>query len=555
MAIEVGVGPLDEELERWEKENQIGELPKVYTSAGIEIKPLYTPKDIEGLDYMRDLGLPGEYPFTRGIYPAMYRRKLWTMRQYSGFGTPRYTNQLWKWLLEEGQTGLSCAFDLPTQMGYDSDNEEFQDEVGTVGVAVDSLLDFEILFDGLPLDRLSTSFTINAITPIITAMYVAVAEKQGVPMDKVAGTVQNDILKEYIGRGAWIFPLEHSMRLIGDMFEFCSKYMPRFNPVSVCGYHIRESGANAVQEVGLCFLNACAYIENALARGLDIDSFVHRVTFNMASYMDLFEEVAKFRAARRIWASLIRHRYGAKKPSSWMWRWFAGTPGGTFTYRQPDNNIIRGTIEALATVLGGVQALTVNTKDEAYAIPTPEAQEIALRTQQIIAYESGVANTVDPLAGSYFVESLTNRMQEEIEKFMQHIWDRGGIIKSIEDGYVQRIVLEESYKRYKRIYETREQLVVGENIFVKEDEQPPMKLMRRDERVIEEQLESLRKVKSMRSQAAVDRALKELRRVAESGENIMPATLEAVKAYCTVGEMTAVLREVFGEFREPMNIF
>jgi methylmalonyl-CoA mutase N-terminal domain/subunit len=555
MAIEVGVGPLDGELERWEKENQIGELPRVYTSAGIEIKPLYTPKDIEGLDYMRDLGLPGEYPFTRGIYPAMYRRKLWTMRQYSGFGTPRYTNQLWKWLLEEGQTGLSCAFDLPTQMGYDSDNEEFQDEVGTVGVAVDSLLDFEILFDGLPLDRLSTSFTINAITPIITAMYVAVAEKQGVPMDKVAGTVQNDILKEYIGRGAWIFPLEHSMRLIGDMFEFCSKYMPRFNPVSVCGYHIRESGANAVQEVGLCFLNACAYIENALARGLDIDSFVHRVTFNMASYMDLFEEVAKFRAARRIWASLIRHRYGAKKPSSWMWRWFAGTPGGTFTYRQPDNNIIRGTIEALATVLGGVQALTVNTKDEAYAIPTPEAQEIALRTQQIIAYESGVANTVDPLAGSYFVESLTNRMQEEIEKFMQHIWDRGGIIKSIEDGYVQRIVLEESYKRYKRIYETREQLVVGENIFVKEDEQPPMKLMRRDERVIEEQLESLRKVKSMRSQAAVDRALKELRRVAESGENIMPATLEAVKAYCTVGEMTAVLREVFGEFREPMNIF
>ncbi len=555
MAIEVGVGPLDEELERWEKENQIGELPKVYTSSGIEIKPLYTPKDVEGMDYMRDMGLPGEYPFTRGIYPTMYRKKLWTMRQYSGFGTPRYTNQLWKWLLEEGQTGLSCAFDLPTQMGYDSDHEEFQDEVGTVGVAIDSLLDFEILFDGLPLDRLSTSFTINAITPIITAMYVAVAEKQGVPMERVAGTVQNDILKEYIGRGAWIFPLEHSMRLIGDMFEFCSKYMPRFNPVSVCGYHIRESGANAVQEVGLCFLNACAYIENALSRGLDIDSFVHRVTFNMASYMDLFEEVAKFRAARRIWAKLIRYRYGAKKPTSWMWRWFAGTPGGTFTYHQPDNNIIRGTIEALATVLGGVQALTVNTKDEAYAIPTPEAQEIALRTQQIIAYESGVANTVDPLAGSYFVESLTNRMQEEIEKFMQHIWDRGGIIKSIEDGYVQRIVLEESYKRYKAIYETKEQLVVGENIFVKENEQPPMKLMKRDERVIEEQLESLRKVKEMRSQAAVDRALRELRRAAESGENIMPATLEAVKAYCTVGEMTAVLRDVFGEFREPMNIF
>ncbi len=555
MAIEVGTGPLDEELERWEKENQIGELPKVYTSSGIEIKPLYTPKDTEGLDYMRDIGLPGEYPFTRGIYPAMYRKKLWTMRQYSGFGTPRYTNQLWKWLLEEGQTGLSCAFDLPTQMGYDSDNEEFQDEVGTVGVAIDSLMDFEILFDGLPLDKLSTSFTINAITPIITAMYVAVAEKQGVPMEKVAGTVQNDILKEYIGRGAWIFPLEHSMRLIGDMFEFCSKYMPRFNPVSVCGYHIRESGANAVQEVGLCFLNACAYIENALERGLDIDSFVHRVTFNMASYMDLFEEVAKFRAARRLWAKLMRYRYNAKKPSSWMWRWFAGTPGGTFTYHQPDNNIIRGTIEALATVLGGVQALTVNTKDEAYAIPTPEAQEIALRTQQIIAYESGVANTVDPLAGSYFVESLTNQMQEEIEKFMQHIWDRGGIIKSLEDGYVQRIVLEESYKRYKRIYETKEQLVVGENIFVKEQEQPPMKLMKRDEGVIEEQLESLRRVRAMRSQSTVDRALKELRRVAQSRENIMPATLEAVKAYCTVGEMTAVLRDVFGEFKEPMNIF
>lgn len=543
---------LEARYQAWEEANKVSSLPRATTSAGIEIKPLYTALDA-AVNCAEQVGLPGEYPFTRGVHSLMHRSKVWTMRQYSGYSTAKESNERNKFFFQQGVTGLSVAFDLPTQMGYDSDNPEVEDEVGRVGVAVDTLADMELLFDGLPLDRISTSFTINAITPIILAMYVAVGEKQGVVPEKLTGTVQNDILKEYFARGAYIFPLRPSMKMVGDTFEFCSQKMPKFVPLSVCGYHIRESGADAVQEIAYAFCNAAAYIENAVQRGLDIDSFAPRISFNLAAHMDLFEEVAKFRAARRLWAKLLKERFGAKDPRSWKFLYFAGTGGSTYTAQQPDNNIIRGTLETLAIVLGGCQALTVNTKDEGHAIPTAEASLTALRTQQVIALESGVANTVDPLGGSWYVESLTDAMEREMVKVMEDVESKGGMIKCIEDGYVQRNILKNALQ-IQRDIETGKKPLIGVNTLTME-EAPPVNLHQWNSEHCREQQMRLQQVKENRDEARVQKALSALKEAAVSQENIMEATLAAVKAYATVGEMTAVLKEVYGTFREPLDLF
>lgn len=544
---------LQETVRSWYLQNGVEHYPVFHTDSGIPVEPIYTPLQQNESDYMTKIGLPGEYPFTRGVYPLMYRSKIWTMRQYSGYATAKESNERNKFFYQQGVTGLSVAFDLPTQMGYDSDNPEIMDEVGRVGVAIDTLADMEVLFQDLPLDKISTSFTINAITPIILAMYIAVGEKQGVSRAKLTGTVQNDILKEYFSRGAFIFPPRPALRLIADSFSYCTKEMPKFVPVSVCGYHIRETGADAIQEIAYAFLNAMAYIEEALGQGLDIDSFASRISFNFSAHMNLFEEVAKFRAARRIWAKLLREHYQAREAKSWKMLFFAGTGGSTFTAQQPENNIIRATIETLAIVLGGGQALTVNTKDEGHAIPSEKASVTALRTQQIIAFESGLPDTVDPLGGSYYIEGLTDAMEERIMGAMAEIEDYGGMVKAIEEGFVQRKILQKAMEHARAVEEGRK-IVIGVNKFVM-DEEMPEGLHSWNMQQVEEQQERLRQVKAKRRAEDVSKALAGLRACALSGENIMPATLEAVKAYCTVGEMSSVLREVFGTFREPVQVF
>ena len=544
---------LQETVRSWYLQNGVEHYPVIHTDSGIPVEPIYTPLQQNESDYMTKIGLPGEYPFTRGVYPLMYRSKIWTMRQYSGYATAKESNERNKFFYQQGVTGLSVAFDLPTQMGYDSDNPEIMDEVGRVGVAIDTLADMEVLFQDLPLDKISTSFTINAITPIILAMYIAVGEKQGVSRAKLTGTVQNDILKEYFSRGAFIFPPRPALRLIADSFSYCTKEMPKFVPVSVCGYHIRETGADAIQEIAYAFLNAMAYIEEALGQGLDIDSFASRISFNFSAHMNLFEEVAKFRAARRIWAKLLREHYQAREAKSWKMLFFAGTGGSTFTAQQPENNIIRATIETLASVLGGGQALTVNTKDEGHAIPSEKASVTALRTQQIIAFESGLPDTVDPLGGSYYIEGLTDAMEERIMGAMAEIEDYGGMVKAIEEGFVQRKILQKAMEHARAVEEGRK-IVIGVNKFVM-DEEMPEGLHSWNMQQVEEQQERLRQVKAKRRAEDVSKALAGLRACALSGENIMPATLEAVKAYCTVGEMSSVLREVFGTFREPVQVF
>lgn len=526
------------------------------TTSGVPIKTVYGPDDIADLDYQRDLGDPGQYPMTRGPYPEMYRTKLWTMRTYTGFGTVSEVNR-WNRRLyeEEGATGLSIALDLPTQMGYDSDHPEWSPEVGRVGVAIDSLADFEVLFEGIPLDKVSTSFTINAPAFLFLALYQVTGERQGVTPEKLRPIVQNDILKEFFARGACVFPVEPSLRLVADTFEYCSEVMPRANPISVCGYHIRESGANAVQEMAFAISNAIEYIDRALARGLDIDAFAPRISWNLAAHMDLFEEVAKYRASRRIWARLMKERYGAKDPRSWRFLWFAGTSGSTFSHRQPLNNIVRATVEALALVLGGVQSMTVNTWQEAFEIPDQEAMLTALRTQQIIAYESGVPNTADPLAGSYFVESLTNTYEERILELMEDVKRRGGMARSIESGYIAQVVLEEAY-RHAQAVESGERKIVGENIFVLEDEHTPTGLFEHDPKALEEQKARLAEVRANRDTTAVADALAKLEKAAsDPNTNIMGATLDCVRAYVTIGEIFETLRRVFGEYREPLNIF
>jgi methylmalonyl-CoA mutase N-terminal domain/subunit len=531
-------------------------VPEVTTTSGVPIKPVYGPEDVAGSDYDRDVADPGTYPYTRGPYPTMYRQKLWTMRTYTGFGTVVETNRWNRRLFErEGVHGLSTALDLPTQMGYDSDHPEWQAEVGRVGVAIDSLADFEQLFDGIPLDRISCSFTINAPAFLFLALYQAAGEAQGVEAATLRPIVQNDILKEFFARGACVFPVEESLRLVADTFRYCSEVMPRANPISVCGYHIRESGATAVQEMGFAIGNAIEYVRRALDRGLSIDAFAPRISWNIGAFMNLFEEVAKYRASRRIWARLMRERFGAEDPRSWRFLWFAGTCGSTFSHRQPLNNIVRATVETLALALGGVQSITVNTWQEAFEIPDQEAMLTALRTQQVVAYESGVADTADPLAGSYYVESLTDEYERRILELLDEIEHRGGMARCVESGWVAREVAREAY-RHVRAVESGERPIVGENIFQMDDEDPPARLYRHSDRALQEQRARLETVRSRRDGARVRRALDDLRdAAADPSVNVMPATLEAVRAYATVGEVFAVLRGVFGEYREPVDIF
>ena len=540
----------------WEKKvlsDFLAKLPErkkeFATSSGISVDRLFTPLDTEGFDYVTDLAFSGEYPFTRGVYPTMYRARFWTMRQYAGFGTAEETNARFKYLLDHGQTGLSVAFDLPTQIGYDCDHPLSQGEVGKAGVSVSTLQDMEILFKGIPLDKVTTSMTINAPATALLAMYIAVGEKQGVPEARLGGTIQNDILKEFIARGMYAFPPKPSMRLVTDIFEYCSENMPRWNTISISGYHIREAGATATQEVAFTLADGIAYVEAAVKKGLDLDEFARRLSFFFASQNNFLEEIAKFRAARRLWAKIMRERFGAKNPHSWLLRFHTQTSGATLTAQQPNNNVVRVAFQALASVLGGTQSLHTNSFDEAYALPSEEAVRIALRTQQIIAYESGVADTIDPLAGSYYIEYLTNRIEEEAMKYISKIDSMGGAVAAIEKGYIQREIVESAY-RYQKEIESGEKVVVGVNEFTTE-EKTPIPILRVDPAVENRQNERLNRMKGKRNNAKVNSALDKLRHVAEGDENLMPVIFEAVKAYASLGEICGVLREVFGEYRAP----
>ncbi|HOA15045.1 MAG TPA: methylmalonyl-CoA mutase family protein [Bacillota bacterium] len=516
------------------------------TSSSIPIKPLYTPADLEGKDY-DELGFPGEFPFTRGVQPTMYRGRFWTMRQYAGFASAEESNKRYKMLLESGQTGLSVAFDLPTQIGYDSDNEISAGEVGKVGVAIDSLADMETLFDGIPLDKVSTSMTINAPAAVLLAMYIAVGEKQGVSSKELDGTIQNDILKEYAARGTYIYPPHPSMRLITDIFAYCKDNVPKWNTISISGYHIREAGSTAVQEVAFTLADGIAYVEAAVKAGLNVDEFAPRLSFFFNSHNEFLEEIAKFRAARRLWAKIMRDRFGAKNPRSLMLRFHTQTAGCTLTAQQPDNNIVRVTIQALAAVLGGTQSLHTNSKDEALALPTEESVRIALRTQQIIAYESGVCDTVDPLAGSYYLESLCDSIEKQAADYIKRIDEMGGAVRAIENGFIQREIEEASYK-YQMSIESGDRVVVGLNKFqIKEGS--PKGLLRVDEAVRRSQIAKIAAVKAKRDQKGVDAALKALEDAARGTDNLMPPILAAVKQYATLGEICDVMRKVFGEYK------
>jgi methylmalonyl-CoA mutase N-terminal domain/subunit len=521
-------------------------------TSGIPIKRLYTPLDQEQMDYLSNLSFPGEYPFTRGVQPTMYRGKYWTMRQYAGFATAEETNRRYKFLLEQGQTGLSVAFDLPTQIGYDSDHEMAMGEVGKVGVAIDSLRDMEILFNGIPLDKVSTSMTINAPASILLAMYMAVAEQEGVPPEKLRGTIQNDILKEYSSRGTYIFPPKPSMRIITDIFSFCAEKVPQWNTISISGYHIREAGSTAVQEVAFTLANGIAYVQAALDAGLDVDTFGPRLSFFFNSHLDFLEEVAKFRAARRVWAKIMKKRFGAKNPRSMMIRFHTQTAGCTLTAQQPPNNIVRVAFQALAAVLGGTQSLHTNSMDEALCLPSEEAVQIALRTQQLIAYESGVTETVDPLAGSYYVEELTREIEERVEAYIEKIDEMGGAPAAIEQGYIQREIQDSAYL-YQREIEKEERVVVGVNRFQAEEEKPT-NLLRVDPAVQISQIEKLKKLKSERDEEAVKKNLAQLKQAAEGSENLIPPIFDAVKAYATLGEICDVMREVYGEYQQVTTV-
>jgi methylmalonyl-CoA mutase, N-terminal domain len=522
------------------------------TSSGIEIADAYTAADAAGLDEARDLGLPGEYPFTRGVQPTMYRGRFWTMRQYAGFATAAETNERFRYLLGQGQTGLSVAFDLPTQMGYDSDAPEAEGEVGRVGVPVCSLADMETLFAGIPLGQVSTSMTINATAAIMLALYVAAAEKQGVPRARISGTTQNDILKEYIARGTYIFPPRPSMRLVTDIFEFSAKELPRWNTISISGYHMREAGATAAQELAFTMADAIAYVEAAVARGLDIDAFAGRLSFFFAAWSELFEEVAKFRAARRLWARIMKERFGAKDPRSMMCRFHVQTAGSSLTAQSIDNNVVRTTVQALAAVLGGAQSLHTNSRDEALALPTADAARLALRTQQILAHESGVTETPDPLAGSWYVESLTNDLEAAARGYLDEIEALGGTLAAIEAGFQQHQIQESAY-RVQRSIETGDLVVVGVNKFRDEGVRTPPTL-RIDPEGERRQVEALARVRAERDPAAWAAALRRVDEAARGGDNLLPALIEAVKAYATVGELSNRLRAAWGEHRELVTV-
>jgi methylmalonyl-CoA mutase N-terminal domain/subunit len=514
----------------------------------LEYNRLYTPLDLEGQDYERDLGVPGSYPFTRGVQPTMYRGRFWTMRMYAGFSTAEESNKRYRYLLESGSTGLSCAFDLPTQIGYDSDDIISEGEVGKVGVAIDSLADMEILFDQIDLGKVSTSMTINAPASVLLAMYIAVAEKNGIGPEKLNGTIQNDILKEYAARGTYIFPPKPSMRLITNIFEYCSKNVPNWNTISISGYHIREAGSTAAQEIAFTIADGIAYCEAAIKAGLDVDAFAGRLSFFWNAHNNVLEEVAKFRASRRVWAKVMKERFGAKNPKSWMLRVHTQTAGSMLTAQQPENNVVRVALQTAAAVMGGTQSLHTNSKDEALALPTEASVRVALRTQQIVAYESGLADVVDPLAGSYYVEAMTNQIEAEAWKYIQKIDDIGGAVVAIEQGYIQKEIQDSAYKWQKEV-ENDERVIVGVNKFQIE-EKPIEGLLRVDASVGELQKKKLADLRAKRDNAAVGAALAKLEAAcADDNVNLMPIILEAVKTYATLGEICGVMRKVFGEYQ------
>ena len=523
-----------------------------FAASSLDVARLYTPLDVADLDYGRDLGFPGEYPFTRGVQPTMYRGRLWTMRQYAGFGTAEESNRKFRYLLEQGQTGLSVAFDLPSQLGYDSDDPMAIAEVGQVGVAIDSLADMETLFDGIPLERVSTSMTINAPAAVMLAMYVAAGEKRGAPAAQLRGTVQNDVLKEYVARGTYIFPPGPSVRLAADVMEWCAREAPRWNAISVSGYHIRDAGSTAAQEIGFAFANAHAYVEAALARGLAIDEFAPRISWIFNTHNHFFEEAAKYRALRRLWARMARERYGASDPRSLALRTHTQTGGSTLMAQQPENNIVRAAIQTLAAVAGGVQSIALSCFDEALALPTDEAQRIALRTQQIVAHETGAADTVDPLAGSYYVERLTNDLERQARAIMDEVEGMGGAVAAIESGWMQNQIAEASWRHQRRVDEGDE-VVVGVNDYREGGEQPQT-IFSVDRRLVDEQLARLARHRRERDAEAVAAALAALRAACAGDANLMPPILDAVRAYATLGEICGAMREVFGEYRPPTVI-
>jgi methylmalonyl-CoA mutase N-terminal domain/subunit len=549
---------LGKEFEGWsndveEKLDKRPERKKEFlNTSGIPIARLYTPLDSRESDYFSGLGFPGEYPFTRGVQPTMYRGRYWTMRQYAGFASAEESNRRYKFLLEQGQTGLSVAFDLPTQIGYDSDHEMAMGEVGKVGVAIDSLRDMETLFDSIPLDKVSTSMTINAPASILLAMYIAVADQQEAPPEKLRGTIQNDILKEYSSRGTYIFPPKPSMRIMTDIFSYCAEKVPQFNTISISGYHIREAGSTAVQEVAFTLANGIAYVDAAIQAGLDVDTFGPRLSFFFNSHLDFFEEIAKYRAARLLWAKIMKERFGAKNPRSMMLRFHTQTAGCSLTAQQPNNNIVRVAFQAMSAVLGGTQSLHTNSMDEALCLPSEESVQIALRTQQLIAYEAGVTETVDPMAGSYYIEELTREIYERAEEYIHKIDEMGGAPLAIEKGFIQREIQNSSYS-YQREIEKEERIVVGVNRFQVEEDKPT-NLLRVDPTIRISQIEKLNTLKSERDNDRVQKSLDELKRVAEGDENLMVPIVEAVKAYATLGEICDILRGVFGEYQQVKTL-
>ncbi|MCW8810602.1 MAG: methylmalonyl-CoA mutase family protein [Ignavibacteriaceae bacterium] len=528
------------------------ERKKEFTTVSFTpVKELYTPNDLTGT-YEDKLSFPGEFPFTRGIQPTMFRGRFWTMRQYAGFGTAKESNERYRYLLKQGQSGLSVAFDLPTQIGYDSDDPIAYGEVGKVGVAIDTLADMEILFDKIPLDKVSTSMTINAPASVLLAMYKAVAEKQGVLKDQISGTIQNDILKEYFARGTYIFPPKPSMRLITNIFEYCSKEVPKWNTISISGYHIREAGSTAAQEVGFTLSNGITYVEAAIKAGLDVDTFGQRLSFFFNSHNDLLEEVAKFRAARRLWAKIMKERFNAKNPRSMMLRFHTQTAGSTLTAQQVDNNVVRVTIQTLAAVLGGTQSLHTNSRDEALALPTEDSVRIALRTQQIVAEESGVTNTIDPLAGSYYIEAMTDLIEKEANDYIEKIDSMGGMTEAIETGYVQNEIQKSAYK-YEMEIEEKERIIVGVNKY-QINEQEHKDLLKINMAVQQEQIKFLNKIRSERNNIEVEKKLAALKTAAQGNDNLIPFIIEAVKEYASIGEICNTLRSVFGEYKEHVVI-
>jgi len=545
------IGEWRDTTAREAKEKSAERQPQFTTSSHITVPDLATAEEMPDFDVQAQLGYPGEFPFTRGIHPAMYRSRPWTMRQYAGFASAEESNKRYHFLLSQGTTGLSVAFDLPTQMGYDADHPFSEGEVGKVGVSISSLEDMETLLNGLPLDRISTSMTINATASILLALYIAVAKKQGIPLHKLSGTVQNDILKEYIARGTYIYPPQHSMRIITDIFRYCSENMPRWNTISISGYHIREAGSTAAQEVAFTLSNAISYVQAAVNAGLDIDTFAGQLSFFFNSHNNLFEEVAKFRAARRMWAHIMRDRFHARDPRSMMLRFHTQTAGSTLTAQQPDNNIVRTAYQALAAVLGGTQSLHTNSKDEALSLPTEESARVALRTQQILAYETGVADVVDPLAGSYYVESLTNAIEEQAQNYIKQIDALGGSVRAIERGFMQAEIEQAAYE-YQHALEEQGAIVVGVNRFVLENEARPH-LMRVDPTVGNRQIAKLADLRQRRDNARVQQALAALERGAAGTENLLPLIVSAVEAYATLGEISDTMRRVFGEQHEIRN--